>query len=129
MIWIFNIFCQNAPIAVPSNNSPYCEGDEIQLIGAANFSGTITDWLWTGPNGFTSAEQNPIVSEAGTYILTVSADTCVSAPDSTEVIVFSKLATPLLGCGFSGFNSITFECADIANAMYYEVSYSVNGNP
>ncbi len=44
------------------------------LMGTGN--GT---YAWSGPNGFTSTEQNPTISEAGTYNLVVTgANGCTS---------------------------------------------------
>ena len=57
--------CQSA--ASITSNSPVCINSEIQL----NASGG-TNYQWTGPNGFTSTEQNPVIPDAsalnnGTY--------------------------------------------------------------
>lgn len=41
-----------------------------QLFATA--SGTATGYSWTGPNGFTSTDQNPVVSSGGQYIVTAS---------------------------------------------------------
>src|SRR6185369_589866 len=55
----------NATPATPtaSNGGPYCEGATIALstptVGGATYA-------WTGPNGFTSALQNPTRSNATT---------------------------------------------------------------
>ncbi|MFM9987594.1 T9SS type B sorting domain-containing protein [Flavobacterium sp.] len=46
---------------VLSSNSPICIGKNLQL----NASGG-TNYDWTGPNGFTSSIQNPIINNAGT---------------------------------------------------------------
>jgi hypothetical protein len=50
-----------------------CEGSSLQLnAGLTNISGA--SFLWTGPNGFTSTQQNPLVTNAqsGTYSVTVT---------------------------------------------------------
>jgi gliding motility-associated-like protein len=46
--------CQSSAIA--NSNSPTCIGSNLQL----NASGG-TNYNWTGPNGFTSSDQNPII--------------------------------------------------------------------
>ena len=44
------------------------------LMGTGNGS-----FSWTGPGGFTSSDQNPVVATAGTYVLTVTgANGCTS---------------------------------------------------
>jgi gliding motility-associated-like protein len=74
---------------VPSGSSPVCEGSalnlSVPLVPSAAYS-------WTGPNGFTSALQNPVLpsvtaAAAGTYSLTTTVNGCTSAPGTTNVIV------------------------------------------
>src|SRR5205085_3918553 len=62
----------------PSNGGPYCQGATISLSTAAVAGAT---YAWTGPNGFTSAAQNPTranatTADAGTYSETGSANVC-----------------------------------------------------
>ncbi|HNL39224.1 MAG TPA: PKD domain-containing protein, partial [Saprospiraceae bacterium] len=45
-----------------------CASPEVQ-IGVETDSMIATGYYWYGPNGFESAEQSPLVSEAGTYIV------------------------------------------------------------
>jgi gliding motility-associated-like protein len=67
------------------NPGPFCTGETIELFGAGgvNFS-------WTGPNGFTSTDQNPTIPNAtetmaGTYTVMVTdpacPDTVFASPD------------------------------------------------
>lgn len=70
-----------------SNTGPYCEGSTIQL----NASPGAT-YAWTGPNGFTSALQNPTIPNAaltdtGVYSVTVSGVGCLAAATTTVVVV------------------------------------------
>ena len=76
------------PASVASNGGPYCSGDNIQLSCTAIVGATYS---WTGPNGFTSNQQNPIIGgcavlDGGTYNLTVSLGGC-STSSTTDVIV------------------------------------------
>ncbi len=65
------------PTPTASNTGPYCVGDNAQLSTAGGVS-----YAWTGPNSYTSAAQNPSISniqlvDAGTYTVTVTnADGC-----------------------------------------------------
>ena len=72
--------------AAPTNTGPYCAGQTIQL----NAGGTGTSYAWTGPNGFTSTQQNPTLpattAAGGTYNVTVNNSGC-SATGSTTVVV------------------------------------------
>ena len=88
-----------APVANATNNGPYCEGATIYLQTTA--TGT---YAWSGPNGFTSTQQNPTIDNAvttngGTYSLVVTgANGCV-ANASTDVVVN---ATPTLTASNGG---------------------------
>ena len=81
------------PAAYPASNSPILEGDTIYLFGGP---GGMTSYSWTGPNGFVSTEQNPVIPIAtsamnGTYTLTIEdASGCGSANNSTDVIVSAR---------------------------------------
>ncbi|HMN05989.1 MAG TPA: T9SS type A sorting domain-containing protein, partial [Flavobacteriales bacterium] len=57
-----------------------CNVTEVTLMGNGNGS-----FSWTGPNGFTSTEQNPVVTEAGTYILTVTGENGCSSQATATV--------------------------------------------
>jgi hypothetical protein len=59
-----NLTCCVAPIptAGASNDGPLCAGSDLQLTCTTNI-GTV--YSWTGPNGFTSALQNPTITAAG----------------------------------------------------------------
>ena len=64
----------NSVNATASANTP-CAGGTIQLTGTSTTEGV--SFAWTGPNGYTSAQQNPQISNAtsdnaGTYTLTVT---------------------------------------------------------
>lgn len=60
----------NVPTALADGGEVTCLVPLINLNGQSN---TGIDFLWTGPNGFTSTEPNPAVDEAGTYTLLVTA--------------------------------------------------------
>ncbi len=91
----------NALPATPTatSNSPICAGDTLSLntlIGGVTYS-------WTGPNGFSSSDQSPVilnatVNESGNYNLTVSdiATGCTSLSDTIAVTVNIKPALPAI---------------------------------
>lgn len=77
------------------SSSDVCEGETIEL--SADASNGVT-FNWTGPNGFSSNEQNPIIENAavendGVYELTVTLGACSSSPVSVNVAV---LGTPTI---------------------------------
>lgn len=74
-----------------SNDGPYCVGDAIHLSARGQAGATYS---WTGPNGFTSNQQNPTRSNctmamAGTYTCTIALDGQTNSA-STDVVVYAK---------------------------------------
>lgn len=60
------------PVAQVAPSYAVCLGDDLQLTATGGAS-----YKWTGPNGFTSADQNPVINSAstanaGTYTVTVT---------------------------------------------------------
>jgi len=60
-----------------------CKATSVTLSGSSNTSGV--SYSWTGPNNFTSTEQNPVVTVAGTYTLTVTAPGGCTATSTVAV--------------------------------------------
>ena len=76
-----------------------CEGGSVRLNG--NTSTGI--YQWTGPNGFTSAAANPVVSEPGVYTLTTELLRFGSCPATSSVTVTEDLGgSPQLSINSSG---------------------------
>ncbi len=76
-----------APTA--GNGGPYPEGATITLTASTVPGATYS---WTGPNGFTSALQNPTIPDAtaaaaGTYSVRATVDGCASPAGTTTVMV------------------------------------------
>lgn len=81
--------CSILPPPIGSN-SPVCVGEQIQLYADPVANATYN---WTGPDGFTSNQQNPVINNAqlenaGTYTLIITVGGNQSEPVSTEVAVF-----------------------------------------
>ena len=80
---------QCATGATAGSNGPLCAGANLNLTSSA--TGTTPVYSWSGPNGFTSAVQNPTLAAAttaaaGTYTVTVT-NACGSTSASTLVAV------------------------------------------
>ena len=102
------------PKVVASSNSPVCEGGDIQLTGSP--SGMKT-YLWSGPNGFTSNEQNPKISgatlaAAGIYTLAVTSNEGCANTATTNVVVNAKP-----DCRITAPESVCSESADNAASV------------
>ncbi len=72
-----------------SSNSPVCAGDTIRLFASASPSGI--NYLWSGPNSFTTFTQNPVITNAaaanaGKYYISYLLNGC-NAYDSVSVVV------------------------------------------
>jgi len=82
---------------VAGSNSPVCTGQALNLTSTAA-SGNI----WSGPNSFSSALQNPSIpsvtaAAGGTYSVYAVASGCTSATATVNVVVNTTPATPVLG--------------------------------
>jgi len=86
------------PDAVAGGNSPVCIGETIFLTAQPVIGATYS---WTGPNGYSSSDQNPeilsaSITDAGTYTLSVSVNGCSSVP-SPVIIEVTNCASSDLG--------------------------------
>lgn len=96
-----------------NSNTPLCFGSTLNLTASTTFTGTLS-YAWTGPNSFTSTDQNPSILNAtehasGTYTLniTAAAGNCSPLPATTNVVVRPLLtqatiagADSVFVCGF-----------------------------
>jgi hypothetical protein len=86
------------PVLTASSNSPVKAGKELQLF--VNADSANTSYYWTGPDSFSSALQNPVISfatgvKSGTYSVLGTHDGCttsalviVSVSDDRVFILF-----------------------------------------
>lgn len=75
------------PVPAASGNSPVCEGSTLNLSVAKGVS-----YEWTGPTGFTSSLQNPVIekitaAQAGVYRVTLTSAEGCTATASVNVAV------------------------------------------
>ncbi|WP_214072670.1 PKD-like domain-containing protein [Mucilaginibacter sp. dw_454] len=78
------------PTPIVSSNSPVCTGSTIKLTTPTVFPGAT--YVWAGPNGFTSNQQNPVITNVtaanqGVYTLSILANSCTSNATPTTVLV------------------------------------------
>jgi hypothetical protein len=81
-----------------SNNGPLCVGDSL-LLTAATVTGA--SYWWSGPNGFLSVLQNPVIpnvtmANAGDYSCVITVNGQSSDPAITTVIIYNLPSTTLL---------------------------------
>lgn len=126
-------------VASASNSGPVCIGDPLTLTGGPNGMST---YAWTGPAGFTSSLQSPLVSAsatlamAGTYTLTV---TDINGCTDTETTVVSvnpdntiALSSPVgtdnqTVCVNNPINTITYTTTGATSAIFMGLPSGVTG--
>jgi hypothetical protein len=107
------------PIAA-GNNGPVCLGATLQLT-ATPIAGA--SYLWQGPNGYTSNQQNPIISSfdnPGTYSATVKVGSCDFGTATTTAAHFPAVPAssassnqPCVG------GTLYLTAATVSGATYY----------
>lgn len=101
---ILNIIVDPLPVPTATANTPFTGGD-MNLIGGPD--GMIS-YSWTGPNGYTSAVQNPVITgvtdaAAGIYTLTVTnAAGCSASTNVTVTINTVNLPTAIANTPCTG---------------------------
>lgn len=106
--------------AVPmtvSNDGPYCLGSTINLFASAGGA----SYTWTGPNGFSSTDQTPVITNAtnamaGTYTVSSFINGCEQL--GTTVVQITQPVTPTfaaIGPYCAGANVPTLPTASINN--------------
>jgi gliding motility-associated-like protein len=117
----FDNYC-NPPQFTVSKLNPNCSNDTLKLFATPTATqGLNYLYAWTGPNGFTSTQQNPTIASAtpaanGVYSCKVSINTCIS--DSTKSITVS-------GIGSSGLQTTTVNQSICQGTSY--LGYSTAG--
>jgi uncharacterized repeat protein (TIGR01451 family) len=108
-----------SPAVTASNDGPACVGGDVQFTGVASLGVEPYSYSWSGPNGFSSSDQDPLLTNVtmsanGTYTLTVTDDQTCVGNDTTTVTVN---VNPTAG--------ITPEPAEVCEL----VGLSLHGNP
>lgn len=126
--------------AVVTSNSPVCPNGMLQLNATG---GTV--YNWTGPNGFTSNQQNPAIpnataANAGAYTCQVSGSGACDGTFTVNVVVGDNIApipnittladiTGDCHTTITGFPTATDNCAGTVTATTTDpLSYSIPGN-
>lgn len=125
------------PLPAPptaSSNSPVIEGGNLNLT-ASTIANAI--YTWTGPNGFTSTDQNPIISNvtlaaAGTYSVTAKVGECTSEEGKVNIVINPKKQTSVTVAPATGiYGGTTVLRATLVsetnNLSGKEVNFNLNG--
>ncbi len=88
-----------SPANATANPMNPCEGDDVQLNEDAGYA---VSWEWSGPGGFTSNIQNPVIfgislSDAGIYTVTITDINGCTSESSVEITVNQSPSASLDG--------------------------------
>jgi hypothetical protein len=113
------------PMVETTGNSPVIDGGTIILSMPTTAEEGVT-FSWTGPNGFTSSLQNPIINNAtdlmaGDYILKVKKGICESIE---SVVPIEVIANPV-ACNPNN-NSISYSVASQISSTFSSVNASTS---
>ncbi len=86
------------PAVIATTNAPICEGNTLNLYATLVNNATYS---WTGPGGFTSNAQNPVINNgliphSGQYIVSITVNNCTSLPDTVDVLVAPMPTVPVI---------------------------------
>lgn len=104
------------------NNSPICELVNLEFTTGAVQNATFT---WSGPNGFTSSDQNPIifnatVADSGLYSCYITVNGCNSQPGTSYVYMIPTPPTPVITANdpICEGNDLILSTDSFPNAIY-----------
>ncbi|MGK0391061.1 MAG: gliding motility-associated-like protein, partial [Maribacter sp.] len=85
------VIINELPIVLANNDSPVCPGFDVQLTASGGDS-----YVWSSSTGFSSNEQNPLLSNAdindnGVYTVTATYNNGCTSTASTNVQVFNTV--------------------------------------
>ena len=91
---------------ITANNVSVCTGKALNLNASTTAEGCNISYSWSGPNSFSSTEQNPTVSssaaatDAGTYTVSVTATNtttnCTASKTKNVIVTVNALPTVLI---------------------------------
>ncbi|MCX7954050.1 MAG: PKD domain-containing protein, partial [Bacteroidales bacterium] len=128
--------------ASAGSNSPICQGSTLNLtVTPSGGYGTLT-YSWTGPNGFTSTQQNPSISNAtpsasGTYNVTITDELNCTAtasvavtvnPTNTITLTSAPSTTNQTVCINTPITNITYSTTGATGANFTGLPAGVTGN-
>lgn len=123
-----NLTVNALPSVSAASNAPLCEGDTLILTC---LPGGMSSYLWTGPNGFTSTQQNPTVNNVsvantGNYTISVSDANGCSNSATIAVIISPPPTAGIYSSSSTICAGDTLYLIGSGNGSY---SWTENGTP
>ena len=123
--------CSAPPAPTAGNNGPIWAGMTLNLSASTVPGATYS---WTGPNGFSSTIQNPVILDASTnasglFSVTAATSGCTSAPANTVVTVnppASLTIQPLIGSILLSWPGGTLQSATNVGGNWSDVSGAIS---
>ncbi|WP_163325912.1 PKD-like domain-containing protein, partial [Draconibacterium mangrovi] len=117
-----------------SSDPVICQGDDLILSATPSGGTTNYTYSWTGPNGFTSTEQNPVINdvttaESGSYSVTVTDNNNCTATAAVTVTVRPTPTATITGTTAVCQNEAPAPTVTFTNEMAdaVVVTYNING--
>ena len=99
----YEVIIFETPTIVAANNGTDCiaQGTDVNLTATPSGNSTPYTYVWTGPNGFSSTDQNPVIPNAGsassgTYTVLLTDFNGCTAEASTVVNVTTSPDEPVV---------------------------------
>ena len=112
------------PTATALGGELDCSGNPVQLMATSDLPGST--FAWTGPGGFTSTDQNPSVSQAGTYEVTVTGPSGVCT-DVRQAVVTANTDVPTLTTSGGTIDCTTSSVTLMGSSTTSDVTYAWTG--
>ncbi|MES2517902.1 MAG: S8 family serine peptidase, partial [Bacteroidota bacterium] len=114
------------PTATASSNSPICSGVTLNLAASGG-----EFYAWTGPNSFTSTDQNPSIAlttsaALGVYTVTVSSSGCFAT--ATTIVSLSNAPARLYVSRTANGADTGLSWADAYPSLQAALNYACNNN-
>lgn len=120
----------SGPSITSSSNSPLCDGSDLMLN--VNVNDPVSAYSWSGPAGFSSTLQNPVVSgstslNSGSYSVTVTAINGCTSTSSTNAVISPALTATIANVqnpSCEGNSNGSIEVAPVGGTQPYTYFWS-----